>query len=581
MPTGYYHFWLNLAALVATNLTGLAAVWVALGRGHWFVRAAALGAWAGMWLLVPAHEITAIIVVESLVVVPPLMLARQARTRAPGGPLVQYTIRDLLLVAVLVAVVAAAGSTAPAKTWTTLEWFLDPKIVPAWCFIVGNGAISGALVLFAAWVALGRTQPAIRLGALAAVVAILLVMLRLWLINPPPGTPVTARLIVTPDGAWLDIVPLVLGLPVLPAMTLAIVAALGRPRAGAEEGRGIGRRVWRAALAGLLVLIGVALVVPSLGLFYALMTPPAMPDEPPPPEPNGYDTLVRIGGQLANVNVPYTNDTRPLGQPFGPDAFRAFRRQYDPLLSEARAALDQPCRVRVTFDPRSLGDSPQRVRQLCRALDAAGRAAAFDGEHAAAVGYHLDTVRLGRQAGRGGILVDWLVGVAIEGVGLASLHNERASLDEPLRRDAIRRLTQLQGQRESVDTCWQRNKAWEVKTYGWQGRLFQAFEWCEGGAMFDTVQRAGNRADAKLRILLAELALAGYREMHGQWPATLDALVPEWLDAVPKDHFRDGPLVYQRTDQGYELYSVGANGRDDGRRSYLANDPEGDDVWFW
>jgi hypothetical protein len=64
------------------------------------------------------------------------------------------------------------------------------------------------------------------------------------------------------------------------------------------------------------------------------------------------------------------------------------------------------------------------------------------------------------------------------------------------------------------------------------------------------------------------LAIEGYRAEHGQCPPSLEALVPAWLDAVPEDPFSEGPYVYRLASgdrgAGYVLYSVGADGRDDG-----------------
>ncbi|MHC4210115.1 MAG: hypothetical protein ACYSWT_10430 [Planctomycetota bacterium] len=66
-----------------------------------------------------------------------------------------------------------------------------------------------------------------------------------------------------------------------------------------------------------------------------------------------------------------------------------------------------------------------------------------------------------------------------------------------------------------------------------------------------------------------QLAVEGYRAEHGECPPTLQALVPAWLDAVPEDPYSDGPFVYRLVSgdeqgRGYVLYSVGADGRDDG-----------------
>jgi hypothetical protein len=69
----------------------------------------------------------------------------------------------------------------------------------------------------------------------------------------------------------------------------------------------------------------------------------------------------------------------------------------------------------------------------------------------------------------------------------------------------------------------------------------------------------------KGRLSRLALALAAYRNEHGQYPTKLKALTPDWLDQVPQDVFTQKPLHYQR--QGPEevlVYSVGPNLADDG-----------------
>jgi hypothetical protein len=69
-----------------------------------------------------------------------------------------------------------------------------------------------------------------------------------------------------------------------------------------------------------------------------------------------------------------------------------------------------------------------------------------------------------------------------------------------------------------------------------------------------------------------QLAVEGYRAEHGSLPPALDALVPSWLDAVPTDPYSGRPFVYRlvpaaENERGYVLYSVGADGKDDGGAS--------------
>jgi hypothetical protein len=74
------------------------------------------------------------------------------------------------------------------------------------------------------------------------------------------------------------------------------------------------------------------------------------------------------------------------------------------------------------------------------------------------------------------------------------------------------------------------------------------------------------------------LALAMYRLDHGRYPATLEALVPKYIGAVPDDIFSDkpAPIRYRRESEAYVMWSVGINGRDDNAHSY-GDDPRGDD----
>jgi hypothetical protein len=83
------------------------------------------------------------------------------------------------------------------------------------------------------------------------------------------------------------------------------------------------------------------------------------------------------------------------------------------------------------------------------------------------------------------------------------------------------------------------------------------------------------------------IALERYRLAHGEYPGTLDALAPQFMEKVPHDVIGGGPLHYRRTDDGqFVLYSVGWNERDDGGvvvfnkgSTQVVNRDEGDWVW--
>jgi hypothetical protein len=81
-------------------------------------------------------------------------------------------------------------------------------------------------------------------------------------------------------------------------------------------------------------------------------------------------------------------------------------------------------------------------------------------------------------------------------------------------------------------------------------------------------------------------ALERYHLANGQYPDTLDALVPQFIETIPHDIIGGQPLLYRRTDDGkFLLYSVGWNETDDGgqqdpHRGYPYNDYSKGD-WTW
>ena len=72
-------------------------------------------------------------------------------------------------------------------------------------------------------------------------------------------------------------------------------------------------------------------------------------------------------------------------------------------------------------------------------------------------------------------------------------------------------------------------------------------------------------------------ALASFRADFGGYPAKLGDLAPNHVVEVPKDIFNDSELHYRLQGNGYLLYSVGVNGKDDAAKSY--DDRKNDEDW--
>jgi len=76
--------------------------------------------------------------------------------------------------------------------------------------------------------------------------------------------------------------------------------------------------------------------------------------------------------------------------------------------------------------------------------------------------------------------------------------------------------------------------------------------------------------------------LERYRLAQGEYPGTLDALAPRFIDTIPHDIIGGGALHYHRADGNtFSLYSMGWNGHDDGGARGSETYPFTNGDWVW
>jgi hypothetical protein len=98
--------------------------------------------------------------------------------------------------------------------------------------------------------------------------------------------------------------------------------------------------------------------------------------------------------------------------------------------------------------------------------------------------------------------------------------------------------------------------------------------------------RKSARIQVEVDLARTACALERYRLAHGEYPETLDALMPQFVKAVPNDIFGGKPLRYRlNSDGNFVLYSIGWNEKDDGgffsypSGSSMPRFEQGDWVW--
>ena len=106
--------------------------------------------------------------------------------------------------------------------------------------------------------------------------------------------------------------------------------------------------------------------------------------------------------------------------------------------------------------------------------------------------------------------------------------------------------------------------------------------------LFPAIENAVKKltyAQSSANMARVAIAQERYRLAHGEYPDSLEALVPQFIEKIPHDVIGGQPLHYRRTDDGqFVLYSIGWNETDDGGvvgllKSGAVDINKGDWVW--
>ena len=85
--------------------------------------------------------------------------------------------------------------------------------------------------------------------------------------------------------------------------------------------------------------------------------------------------------------------------------------------------------------------------------------------------------------------------------------------------------------------------------------------------VFHSIYTMADSINLRKDATIVAIALEQYRRTLGDWPGSLDELVPNFMDSIPADPFDDGPLKYQVGADGPVIYSIGTDRNDDGGRA--------------
>lgn len=315
---------------------------------------------------------------------------------------------------------------------------------------------------------------------------------------------------------------------------------------------------------------------------------------------------------------------------------------YAEVLQLVRTALAQETVFPSIADINQTMPYLAEFRTMLRLLVLEAEARRVEGDFRAAAASALDGLEVAQDVKRRRILISGLVGVACEAIAFASLDETIPELSGPECREVLAQLLEIEKTRVPVAE-WLAGEEILTRSYfkqialdpakqeeiaralaeavdpapdaaqvvadlgpeGWAeiGQAYAAMReyvtlpWLQrpveplmpNNFLMQTLARSivriafnADRATTVFRLHEAELAARAHVLEHERLPESLQALVPEYLPAVPDDPFGAAPLRSILKDAALIIYSVGPDGVDDGGQrhsdQFLAPKSKGDVI---
>jgi hypothetical protein len=211
-------------------------------------------------------------------------------------------------------------------------------------------------------------------------------------------------------------------------------------------------------------------------------------------------------------------------------------------LTLTRTALTQECRVKLTPDIEAHLKEINAFKRLALALEQEAKLASLEGRHSEAADTALDIVRLSQACCRGGVLIDSMVGSAIERMGVNGLQGNVRGLNAADCARIAAALEALEATRESVKTVWAEEERWARETYGAQGQLARLLTLSQIRKSRTAWEAKVRQSQAQFRQAMLQLAARAFFLNTGKKPLKADDLVPAYLKAVPADPAVNTPM---------------------------------------
>jgi hypothetical protein len=253
---------------------------------------------------------------------------------------------------------------------------------------------------------------------------------------------------------------------------------------------------------------------------------------PPLPKPNGFHHFV-VAGRMVQLPFRIISDATP-------EEWRQTVQTNAAVLSLVRQGLLHESKIPhpsgTNYIDIRVGET-MAARDVERVFRAAGMLAVHEERYLDAADTAAELVRFGHEAFRGGVMIDRLIGIAVEHNGLELMETLTNKLDAAGCRELAARLEEVDRARETSAEVLANEAEWSRKGTTVRQRIEHWFSPLRGigeEAVAGFLTRMDDH-DRKRRRLILHFAARTYELEQGRKPARASELVPEYLEAVPKD----------------------------------------------
>jgi len=252
-----------------------------------------------------------------------------------------------------------------------------------------------------------------------------------------------------------------------------------------------------------------------------------------------------------------------------PELAQWIKERQDLVAKLLEASKKNECRFAITGFPERFGariDRLSTMKQWARLLVRAANNDIAEDQIAAGIKKYICLVEMGRHLQQQPVMIDYLVGLAIEGLASGRIRSfivEGPSAEIHLKAIEVGLPTTKNDWNNYSENMLKVEQLYARREPNFFLRMKYLWRNIEDSPEFNRIHEIYLRVLSDRRGSRILIALKRYKNKTGNWPQSLDEIKSSLRVEVLTDPRNNGAFVYKLTEDSFELYSIGKNNIDE------------------